>query len=131
MSYLSLPVILDTNFITIPAQFGIDIFTEAEILLERRLTFVLLQSVVQEIELRASDKKFQITKALFDRCSIEEVNSSMNKLSVDDQLLEYTISMNGILATNDKELRRKARKKGVPVLFLRGKKRLVLEGIVP
>ena len=131
MSYLSLPVILDTNFITIPAQFGIDIFAEAEILLERRLTFILLKSVVQEIESRASDKKFRMTKALFDRCSIEEVSSSMNKLSVDDQILEYTISMNGILATNDKELRRKARKKGVPVLFLRGKKRLVLEGIVP
>jgi rRNA-processing protein FCF1 len=126
--YLPLPVILDTNFIAIPAEFGIDIFSEAELLLERRLKFILLQSVVQEIEVKADEKNFRVAKALFDRCSIEEVSSSLNMLPVDDQLLEYTISINGILATNDRELRRKARKKGVPVLFLRGKKRLVLEG---
>jgi rRNA-processing protein FCF1 len=128
VSYLPLSVILDTNFIAIPAEFGIDIFSEAELLLERRLKFILLQSVVHEIELKASEKNFRVAKALFDRCSIEEVNSSLNKLPVDDQLLEYTIFIDGILATNDRELRRKARKKGVPVLFLRGKKRLVFEG---
>ena len=101
MSYLPLPVILDTNFIAIPAEFGIDIFSEAELLLERHLEFILLQSVVQEIEVKADETNFRVAKALFDRCSIEEVNPSLNRLSVDDQLLEYTISIDGILATND------------------------------
>ena len=129
MSQLPLLIILDTNFLTIPADFGIDIFSEAETILERQLKFVLLQSVVEEIEEKGDHKKFRIAKSLFDRCDIEDVSESMSKLAVDDQLLEYTISRNGVLATNDKELRRKARKKGVPVLFLRGKKRLELEGM--
>jgi rRNA-processing protein FCF1 len=124
-------VILDTNFIAIPADFGVDIFSEAEIILERKVKFILLQSVVQEIEAKGNQKKFRITKALFERCTIEKVNESLSKLSVDDQLLEYTIATKGVLATNDRELRRKARKRGVPVLFLRGKKRLVLEGMSP
>ena len=134
MSQLPLPIILDTNFITVPADFSVDIFSETETILERRLKFVLLQSVVREIEAKASQakashKKFRIAKAFFKRCNIVEVSESLSKLTVDDQLLEYTISVNGILATNDRELRRRAREKGVPVLFLRGKKRLVLEGI--
>ncbi|MCK4484004.1 MAG: hypothetical protein KAU89_04220, partial [Candidatus Thorarchaeota archaeon] len=40
------------------------------------------------------------------------------------------ISVKGALATNDKELRMKARERGIPVLLLRGKKRVVLEGSV-
>jgi rRNA-processing protein FCF1 len=108
---------------------------EAETLLERPLEFILLQSVVQEIETKASQqkashKKFRLAKELFEHCSIVDVNESLSMLKVDDQLVEYAIACNGILATNDRELRRRARKKGVAVLFLRGKKRLVLEGSV-
>jgi rRNA-processing protein FCF1 len=135
VSQLPLPIILDTNFIVVPADFSVDIFLEAETLLERQLEFILLPSVVQEIESKASQtkahhKKFGIAKALFERCSIVKVNESLSELAVDDQLLEHAIASNGILATNDRELRRRARAKGVPVLFLRGKKRLVLEGSV-
>ena len=130
-----LSIILDTNFIVIPADYGVDIFSEAETILERRIEFVLLQSVVKEIEEKASrtkarQRKFRVAKDLFDRCNIIEVSESLASLPVDDQLLEYTIKMKGVLATNDKELRRRAREKGVPVLYLRGKKRLILEGSV-
>lgn len=135
MSLLPLQIILDTNFITIPADFPVDIFSEAENILERKLEFILLSSVVQEIKTKLSqrksrDKKFRIAKALIKQCSIVVVNESMSKLAVDNQLLEYTSTVNGILATNDRELRRRARKKGIPVLFLRGKKRLVVEGAI-
>jgi rRNA-processing protein FCF1 len=51
-------------------------------------------------------------------------------MAVDDQLLEYAVSVKGALATNDRELRMRARERRVPVLLLRGKKRVALEGSV-
>lgn len=133
MSKLAVPVIVDANFMTVPAQFGVDVFAEAERVLEQRVEFIMLSSVLKEIEVISEGSKsqtdkraFGIARSLADRC--KQVDSIHPQLPVDDQLLEYTISVNGVLATNDRNLRINARKKGVPVLFLRGKKRLVLDG---
>ncbi len=133
MSKLAVPVIVDANFMTVPAQFGVDVFAEAERVLEQRVEFIMLSSVLKEIEAISEGSKsqtdkraFSIARSLADRC--KQVESIHPQLPVDDQLLEYAISVNGVLATNDRSLRINARKKGVPVLFLRGKKRLVLDG---
>jgi rRNA-processing protein FCF1 len=130
-----LPVVVDTNFMTIPSQFNVDIFDEAERVLERRFEFVILSSVVREIEAKARETKggsnklaFRVAKDLVSMCRLIEEENSLSKLPVDDQLLEYVVSVQGVLATNDKELRRLARTRGVPVLFLRGRKQLALEG---
>ena len=59
-----------------------------------------------------------------------KVPESLAAMPVDDQLLEYAVSVKGALATNDRELRMRARERRVPVLLLRGKKRVALEGSV-
>ncbi|MFX0106969.1 MAG: PIN domain-containing protein [Candidatus Hodarchaeota archaeon] len=130
-----LSVVVDTNFLTIPAQFGIDIFSESEGLLEGRVEFILLSSILQEIreKIEASPqskemRQFRVALDLSRHCRLVEVDHSLSKLSVDDQLLEYVMSVSGVLATNDRELRSRARAQGVPVIFLRGKKRLAIEG---
>ena len=137
MSKVAFQVILDTNFLAVPAQFGVDIFSETERVIERRVEFVLLESTVKEIELkgglgagRTEMYIFRIAKDLIQRCKVVKVPESLAAMSVDDQLLEYAISVKGALATNDRELRMKARERGIPVLLLRGKKRVVLEGSV-
>ncbi len=137
MSKVAFQVILDTNFLAVPAQFGVDIFSETERVIERRVEFVLLESTVKEIELKGGlgagkteTHVFRIAKDLIQRCRVVKVPESLAAMPVDDQLLEYAISVKGALATNDKELRMKARERGIPVLLLRGKKRVVLEGSV-
>ncbi len=137
VSKVAFQVILDTNFLAVPAQFGVDIFSETERVLERRVEFVLLESTVKEIEVKgglgAGKTKahvFKIAKDLIQRCKVVKVPESLAAMPVDDQLLEYAISIKGVLATNDRELRMKARERGIPVLLLRGKKRVVLEGSV-
>jgi len=133
---LPLYVIIDTNFLTIPAQFGIDVFSEAERVLERRVEFILLESVVNEIKTKlersgkTESRMFKVALDLIERCRVVEIDQSMRGFLVDDQLLEYTISVNGVLATNDKELRQRAAKRGVPVLLLRGRKHLELKGSI-
>jgi len=130
-------VILDTNILTVPAQFSVDIFAESERVVERRLEFVVLKSVIQELEKKLEDavrtEKFKFRIALDfveSRCTIIGLDEIISAKPVDDQVLEYALSVNGIVATNDKELREKSLDQGVPVLFMRGKKRLELQGTV-
>ena len=130
-------VVIDTNFLTVPAQFGIDIFSEAERILERRLEYVLLSTAESELNEKlemapttTEKRKFLIAKELIDRCRVVTVDESIGTLPVDDQLLEYAISVKGVLATNDKELRIRAKNRRIPVLLMRGKKKLELVGTV-
>ena len=133
---LPLCVILDTNFLTVPAQFGVDVFSEAERVLERSIEFILLDSVIDEIKGKleragkTESRLFKVALDLTERCKIVEIDQSMRESPVDDQLLEYAVSVRGVLATNDKELRERASERGVPVLMLRGKKHLELKGSI-
>jgi rRNA-processing protein FCF1 len=129
-------VILDTNFLTIPAQFGVDVFSETEKLLKKRVEFVILDSVMAEIKLnferagRAESRLFKVALDLTERCRVVEVDPQFRECEVDDQLLEYAVAVNGVLATNDRELRNKAIERGVPVLLLRSRKHLELRGTI-
>lgn len=136
VSILPLPVILDTNFLTIPAQFGVDVFSEAERVLERSVEFILLRSVFDEIRSkveragRTESRLFKVALDLTERCKIVSINQSMEDSAVDDQLLEYAASVNGVLATNDRELRKRASERGLAILILRGRKHLELRGTI-
>lgn len=129
-------VVLDTNILTVPAQFSIDIFAESERVVERRIEFVVLKSVIQELErklenaVRTEKSKFRIALDFVERCTIIGLDEPTSAKPVDDQVLEYARSVNGIVATNDKELREKSLEQGIPVLFMRGKKRLELQGTI-
>ncbi len=134
---LPLIVVVDTNFIAVPVQFGVDIFSEAERVLERKLDFVIISSALDELERKqdsaqskARDRYFRVARDLAKRCRIVGPDGLPDADSVDDQVLEYTRAVNGVLATNDRALKRKAREAGVPVLILRGRKHLVLDGVV-
>ena len=111
-------------------------FSEAERVLERSVEFILLESVVDEIKAKleksgkTESRMFRIALDLTERCKVVEIEQSMKDSLVDDQLLEYAVSVGGILATNDRELRERAADRGVPVLILRGKKHLELQGSI-
>jgi rRNA-processing protein FCF1 len=133
---LPLLVILDTNFLTVPAQFGVDVFSEAERVLERSIEFIVLESVLSEIKAKfertkkTESRKFKIALDLLEKCRVVELDPSLKDTTVDDQLLEYTVSVSGVLATNDRDLRNRASARGIPVLMLRGRKRLELKGTI-
>ena len=99
MRTLQLLVILDTNFLTVPAQFGVDVFSEAERVLERNIEFIVLESVLSEIKAKferakkTESRKFKIALDLVERCRVVELDHSLKGTTVDDQLLEYTVSV--------------------------------------
>ncbi len=134
---LPLIVVVDTNFLAVPVQFGLDIFEEAGRVLERQLEFHIPDSVVFEMEKRWSNPRdnkerlaFNVARSLVQRCKIITIPEAWKKLSVDDQVLRYAKHVKGVLATNDKELRKKARFANIPVLFLRGRKKLEIDGTI-
>jgi len=134
---MPLAIIIDTNFIAVPAQFGVDIFAEAERILERSLEFIILSTAFEELERKLAtasskteERHFRIAKELAKRCKIVGPEGIPFADTVDNQILEYAREVKGVLATNDKALRKKAKSLGIPVLILRGQKRLSLYGSI-
>lgn len=134
---MTLTVVVDTNFMTVPVESGVDVFSEIERLVEVKVRFVILTSVVQEIESKLSEvshrggaAKFRVAKALLNRCEVIPSESTPGSLSVDDQILRYASSVGGAIATNDRQLRTRARTLGIQVFTLRAKKRVMLEGSI-
>ncbi len=132
-----LTVVVDTNFMTVPAESGVDVFSEIEKLVEVRVRFVVLASVVQEIESKMSElrhkggaTKFRVAKGFLNRCEVIPPDSQLAGLPVDDQVLQCAHSVRGAVATNDRQLRTRARDLGIPVFTLRAKKRVMLEGSI-
>ena len=133
---MPITVVLDTNMLTVPAQFGLDIFEEAERELERNVDFVVIEPVLWELEKKleqlsgAARQRFKVAMDLLKRCTINKMSDAVASLPVDQQILVFTKSINGVIATNDKGLIDQAIAEGIPVLFLRGKKRLRLRGTI-
>jgi rRNA-processing protein FCF1 len=124
-------VLCDTNFLLIPIRFGVDILAETTEAVNDIVEFYVSSKVVEEIKLLIFNAKPGLERELrfalnmANRFKIIEDDSS---LSVDDSLIQLAEKNNMILGTVDKELRKKAKKSGVKVVFLRQGRRLLLDG---
>ncbi len=121
-------VVLDSNFLLLPFQFDIDISSELDRLLDGAYEVCVTKGVIAELEGLSRAKGIQGGRA-------EEALKMARKLKliesggegVDEDLLQ--LAGNGaVICTNDKALRERIRNKGSPVIYLRQKKYLALEG---
>jgi hypothetical protein len=130
---LTLKVILDSNFLFVPSQFQIDIFQELLNLLNQRFEPILLSATQKELLTMTKKgspkmrKQASLALKLAQKCRIVQVEQGMNE-SHDDVVVRVAQKWKCPVATNDRTLRKRLRSKGVPVIFLREKTRLVLEG---
>lgn len=128
-------VILDANFFFVPSQFNLDIFEELPKLLNRRFKPILLSSTRKELqglaESRSPKKQNQAHLALrlAEKCSFVPIEKASDE-TYDDVIVRVAVVWKSPVATNDRELRKRLRSVGVPVIFLRQKHRLALEGAV-
>ena len=130
----TLKVILDANFFFIPAQFRLDIFEELAKLLNKRFEPILLSSTKKELEgLAQSNPKIQKQAGLAlkfaEKCSFVNVDKKPNE-TYDDVVVRVATEWKCPVATNDKEMKKRLREKGVTTIFLRQKRRLAMEGTV-
>jgi rRNA-processing protein FCF1 len=130
---VTLKVILDSNFLFIPAKFQIDVFEDLAKLLNQRFEPVLLSSIYQELKTMAEKgapsrrRQASLALKLAEKCKKIDVEKHLEETN-DDVILRIAILWKSPVATNDRELRRKLRARAIPVIYLRSKNRLELEG---
>ena len=123
-------IVIDTNFFMVPFQFNVDIITE----LENKLPSYKLTTpsfVINELKglKRNSKGKVRLNANLAlklansSKVEIKDISLLENE-TVDDALLRVS----EVLATNDIELKNRAKDKGITVVYLRQKKYIAVEG---
>ncbi|MCW4010797.1 MAG: hypothetical protein NWF05_09290 [Candidatus Bathyarchaeota archaeon] len=131
-----LKVIADSNALFIPLQFKLDIFAELERLLNRNFQLVLLSPVKRELETLARENSPKMRRnavfalQLAQKCAYVNVPKKQ-KEQTDDAIIRIAKAWNVPVFTNDKELKRKLRDISMPVIYLREKSRLELDGLIP
>lgn len=120
-------IILDTNFLTIPAEFKVDIFSEIDRICSFNYSLFVLDKSVEELKKMIETQKgkekakARLALQLIKNKEINVIKANSDK-TVDDILVELSDDKNNIIATQDKELRK--RLKGKSTIFLRNKKYL-------
>ena len=123
-------VVIDTNFFMVPFQFNVDIITE----LENKLPSYKLTTpsfVINELKgLKRNTKgkvrlnaNLALKLANSSKVEIKDISLLENE-TVDDALLRVS----EVLATNDIELKNRAKNNGITVVYLRQKKYIAVEG---
>jgi rRNA-processing protein FCF1 len=130
---LPVKVILDANFFFVPAKFKIDIFEALQTLLNQRYEPILLSTTHEELQTMAKKgapakrKQASLALQLAKKCRLVQVDKEIEETN-DDIILRIAAEWKTPVATNDRELRKRLRAKSIPVIFLRGKTRLEMEG---
>ncbi|MBR3337393.1 MAG: hypothetical protein IKG26_10230 [Bacillus sp. (in: Bacteria)] len=123
-------VVIDTNFFMVPFQFNVDIITE----LENTLPSYKLTTpsfVINELKgLKKNNKgktrlnaNLALKLANSSKVEIKDISLLENE-TVDDALLRVS----EVLATNDIELKNRAKNKGITIVYLRQKKYIAVDG---
>ena len=123
-------VVIDTNFFMVPFQFNVDIITELEKLLPSyKLTTPSF--VINELKgLKRNNKgkirlnaNLALKLANSSKVEIKDISLLENE-TVDDALLRVS----EVLATNDIELKKRAKAKGITIVYLRQKNYITVDG---
>jgi len=123
-------VVIDTNFFMVPFQFNVDIITELEKSLPS-YTLTTPSFVINELKgLKKNNKgkvrlnaNLALKLANSSKVEIKDISLLENE-TVDDALLRVS----EVLATNDIELKNRAKEKGITVAYLRQKRYIAVEG---
>ncbi len=129
-----LKVILDSNAFFTLLEFKIDIFEETQRLLNRNIDFILLSPVKRELEFLASGnepktrRQASFALRLAEKCIFVAVEDKGE--DTDDVIVRVAKSWNAPVFTNDRALKARLRDISVPVIYLRQKSRLVIDGLI-
>jgi rRNA-processing protein FCF1 len=128
-----LKIILDANALFVPLQFKTDIFEELKKLLNRNIEPTVLFSTRVELEriagqgLPETRKKAAYALKLAEKCRLLKVAKG-EEMSTDDLIVHVANKYKYPVFTNDRQLRNRLRDINVPVIYVRQKSRLEIDG---
>jgi len=129
-----LKVILDSNALFVPLQLKIDIFEELRKLLNMKFELILLSPIRRELEKLAENGSPKMRKnasyalKMAEKCKLIELDEKIAGSSPDDAILQVAREWKSPVFTNDRELRKRLRNINVPVIYVRQKSRLGING---
>lgn len=120
----------------IPAQFHVDIIGELERILPSSYSYVVPSPVLRELEVikeRSKGKNRIAAGVALKIASSEPVKTLEIEINrgehVDNALLKmFKANSRDVLCTNDRELRNRAKKRGITVVYLRQRSYLAVDG---
>ncbi|TXT53606.1 MAG: hypothetical protein BAJALOKI2v1_900010 [Promethearchaeota archaeon] len=138
-------IVLDSNFLFLPSQFQTDYLEIIEMKLGTSISYIIYQQILDELNAkkrrRKNSSKFRrdlnlglqyLEKSRLHH-NIDFIGETKNKMETTDEfLIRKCVNLKRTnksiyLATNDQELRKKAKKRGVNIIYLRQKSYLVIE----
>lgn len=119
-------VILDSSAILMFFEFSVDWEKELDSLLGA-YHLVVPTAVVQELQMLATRRTGQKKAAAALKLVEKYETIDEEAPSADEALLKIAEKTKGFVVTNDSELRHRLKARGCAVIFLRGKKKLVLD----
>jgi rRNA-processing protein FCF1 len=119
-------IILDTNFLLIPEQFNVDIFSEIDRISNFKYKLLVFDRIIGELEnitriqrrkySKAAKLALQLIKSKKYKIFIKRTDSSK---SVDNLILDFAVKEGDcIVATQDVLLKQELKKKKVPIITL-------------
>lgn len=120
-------IILDTNFLMMPAQLRVDVFEEVRRICNFEHEIAVLDRTIEELNIIIKEQKgadraaAKLALALVKAKKVKVIKTEEKK-SVDKILADFS-AQGCIIATQDRELKRKLKK---PIIILRQKKYLML-----
>ena len=126
-------VLLDTNFMMVPSQFRVDIFTELQRLCSFQYKIAVIEETVEELENIIQKQKGKEQKAaelalqLIREKGIQVISSQAKTKTLknaDQLILALAEQGNTVVATQDRLLRDQLRAKNIPVIVVRQKNHL-------
>jgi hypothetical protein len=129
-----LKIILDSNALFVPLQFKIDVFEELKKLLNMKIELILLSPIRRELEKLAEKGSPKMRKnasyalKIAEKCKLIELDEKTAGSFPDDVIIKVAREWKSPVFTNDKELRKRLRNINVPVIYVRQKSRLEIEG---
>lgn len=121
-------ILLDTNFLLIPGEFGVDIFSELERLMDRKYKVYVLDRTIDELNniiIVQKGKNKQAASLALQLIEAKNINILPAAQGVDNSIVGIADS-SYIVGTQDKHLRNRLKQKGIALLTLRSKKHLIL-----
>lgn len=121
-------IVLDTNTLMAVSQFGIDIFEAIGSQMQGRYHLFVLDKTANELEKLINEARLSEQKAaklalqLIKHKNVKTLKTPKNKLTADDELLKLK---GYAVLTQDRELKKKLKGKGIEVYTIRQKRKII------
>lgn len=132
---IPIKILLDSNAFFAPIYFKIDIFCEVKKLVDRNFELILISPIKKELEMLIEKKSQKNSKSatfalkLAKECKLVEIKKPKEML-IDEIIIATAKEWKSIVFTNDRELKQRLRNISVPVIYVRQKSFLAIDGMI-